>query len=200
VEAAGVVTEIGAGVTTLAVGDQAMTHAVPLREQGFWAERVIAGASFVVPKPLDVSWEDAAAFPVPGLVAEQALTDALHVQKGESLLINGAGSTTGGLVVQLAVAKGLTVTATAGPSSAERIRGFGAEFVLDYHDPSWPAQVRQLHGGHGVTTAVNAVRGGSSTVLEAMADRLATITGDPNPELPADRFPSPGPQKARAPE
>jgi NADPH:quinone reductase-like Zn-dependent oxidoreductase len=126
VEAAGVITEIGEGVSGFAVGDEVLTHAVPLREQGFWAERAIAAAAFVAPKPVSISWQDAAAFPVPALVAEQVLTDALQVRAGESLLVNGASSTTGGLIVQLAAAKALTVIATAGQSSAERVRGLGA--------------------------------------------------------------------------
>jgi NADPH:quinone reductase-like Zn-dependent oxidoreductase len=181
VEGAGTIVKVGRGVTNLAVGDAVMTHAVPLREQGFWAEQVIAAASFVVSKPGQVTWAEAAAFPVPALVAEQALTDTLDVQEGESLLVNGAGSTTGGLVVQLAVARGLGVIATAGPSSAERVRDFGADTVIDYRDPTWPAQVRARHGGAGVAVAVNAVRGGAMAALDAVADggRLATITGDP---------------------
>jgi NADPH:quinone reductase-like Zn-dependent oxidoreductase len=183
VEAGGVVKEIGQGVTGLAPGDEVLTHAVPLREQGFWAEQAIAAAAFVARKPAVVSWEDAAAFPVPALVAEQALTDVLQVQAGESLLVNGAGSTTGGLVVQLAVAKGLTVTAIVGESSAERVRGFGAHTVLDYRDPAWPSKVRRFSGGSGVATGVNTARGRASVALEAIADggRLATITGDPPP-------------------
>jgi NADPH:quinone reductase-like Zn-dependent oxidoreductase len=89
---------------------------------------------------------------------------------------------TGGLIVQLAVMRGATVVATAGPGSAARVRGYGATSVFDYHDPDWPARVREAsHGGRGVDAAVNTARGGESAALRAVADggRLATITGDP---------------------
>jgi NADPH:quinone reductase-like Zn-dependent oxidoreductase len=170
VEAAGVITEIGERVSGFAVGDEVLTHAVPLREQGFWAERAIAAAAFVAPNPVSISWQDAAAFPVPALVAEQVLTDALQVRAGESLLVNGASSTTGGLIVQLAAAKALTVIATAGQSSAERVRGLGAQTVLDYRDLSWPSKARRSSGGSGVDAGVNTARGGASATLEAIAD------------------------------
>src|SRR5438093_984491 len=65
---------------------------------------------------------------------------------------------------------------------AAGVRGYGAHVVLDYHDPDWPARVRDASpGGHGVRAAVNVARGGAATALQAVAGggRLATITGDP---------------------
>jgi NADPH:quinone reductase-like Zn-dependent oxidoreductase len=181
VEAAGVVAAIGEDVRSLAPGDEVLTHPLPLRHQGAWAEWLVAPASLVARKPVAVPWGAAAAFPVPALTADQALTEAAPVPAGEWLLVHGAGGVTGGLAVQLAIARGATVVATAGPSSAGRIRGYGARVVLDYHDPEWPARVREASpGGRGVGAAVNAVRGGAGTALQAMAGgRLATITGDP---------------------
>jgi NADPH:quinone reductase-like Zn-dependent oxidoreductase len=76
------------------------------------------------------------------------------------------------------------MVATAGPSSAARVRGYGARVVVDYHDPEWPARVRDASpGGRGVGAAVNAARGGAAAALQAVAGdgRLATITGDPPP-------------------
>jgi NADPH:quinone reductase-like Zn-dependent oxidoreductase len=96
--------------------------------------------------------------------------------------VHGAGGVTGGLVVQLAVARGATVVATAGPSSESRVRDYGARVVLDYHDPDWKPRVREATPGRrGVDAAVNAARGGAASALQAVADdgRLATITGDP---------------------
>jgi NADPH:quinone reductase-like Zn-dependent oxidoreductase len=119
---------------------------------------------------------------VPALTADQALAEAAPAPTGAWVLVHGAGGVTGGLAVQLAFARGATVVATAGPSSAARVRGYGAHLVLDYHDHDWPSQVRdQSPGGRGVTAAVNAARAGAATALQAVADngRLATITGDP---------------------
>src|SRR4030095_17003769 len=69
-------------------------------------------------------------------------------------------------------------------SSASRVRGWGARVVLDYHDPDWPARVREAApGGGGVGGAVNAAPGGAAAALQAVTSdgRLATITGDPPP-------------------
>jgi len=70
------------------------------------------------------------------------------------------------------------------PSSEARVRGYGADVVLDCHDPEWPSRVRDATpGGRGAAAAVNAARGGAATALRAVAadGRLATITGDPPP-------------------
>src|SRR5205085_1278636 len=86
---------------------------------------------------------------------------------------------TGGLLVQLAAARGARVIATASAKKAERIRDDGASEVLDYHG-DWPALVREITGG-GAPKAVNAAPGQAATTLTAVADggRLATITSDP---------------------
>jgi NADPH:quinone reductase-like Zn-dependent oxidoreductase len=183
VEATGIITEIGEGLRGFDVGDEVLTHAVPLLERGFWAEHAIVSVAHVAPKPANVSWRDAAALPVPALVAAQVLADSLHLRAGDSLLVNGAGGTTGGLVVQLAAARRVTVIATAGSTSADRVLSLGADAVLDYEDFSWPTEARQLVGGQGFTAGVNAARGGAAATLQAVSDggQLATITGDPPP-------------------
>jgi len=184
VEAAGVVEAVGDEVTSLAPGDEVLTHPLPLRQQGTWAEWLIAPAALLARKPASVAWEAAAAFPVPALTVDQALTEATLLRAGEWLLVHGAGSVTGGLAVQLAVARGATVVATAGPASASRVRGYGASAVFDYHDAEWPGRVRDATpGGRGVEVAANVAPGGAVTALQAVANggRLATITGDPPP-------------------
>src|SRR5262245_30084746 len=184
VEAAGVVTAIGEQVTTLAAGDEVLTHPLPLRNQGAWAQWLLAPAALVARKPAAVPWEIASAFPVPALTADQAITAAAHDPAGQWVLVHGAGGVTGGLAVQIAVARQATVVATAGPASSERVRGYGAHLVFDYHDPDWPARVRDASPDRrGVDGAVNTARGGASTALSAVRDdgRLATITGDPPP-------------------
>jgi NADPH:quinone reductase-like Zn-dependent oxidoreductase len=157
---------------------------VPLRHQGTWAELLVAPAALVARKSAAVPWEVAAAFPVPALTADQALSEAAPGPAGEWVVVHGAGGVTGGIVVQLAVARGATVVATAGPSSEARVRTYGATVVLDYHDRDWPTRARDATpGGRGAAAVVNATRGGAATALRAVADhgRLATITGDPPP-------------------
>jgi NADPH:quinone reductase-like Zn-dependent oxidoreductase len=178
-EAAGTVAAVGSGVAELHEGDEVMTHPLPLRRNGTWAGRLLAPAASVAARPPGASWEAAGAFPIPALTAAQALDEALRIESGGWVVVNGAGGVTGGLLVQLAVARGARVIATASATKAERIRGYGASEVLDYHG-DWPALVREVTGG-GAPKAVNAARGQAGTTLQAVADggRLATITGDP---------------------
>ena len=176
VEAAGVVVAVGDGVRGLQSGDAVTTHSLPA---GSWAEKFIAAADHVAPIPAGVPMTVAAALPVPALTADQAL-DAVGVQPGETVLINGAGGVTGGILVRLAAHRGARVIATAG--RAGRARALGAAHVIDYHEPDWPGQVRALTEGSraGVDAAVNAARSGSADAVRAVRDggRLATITAD----------------------
>jgi NADPH:quinone reductase-like Zn-dependent oxidoreductase len=181
VEAAGVVAAVGAGVGDWSVGDEVLTHPVPLVDQGTWAPWLIAEAALLAPKPADVSWERAGAFPVPALTAIQVLDEGLRLQPGEHLLVNGAGGVTGGLMVSFASLRGIHVLATAGPASRERLIRAGAATVVDYHDSDWAAQILEATAGRGVDAAANAARGGAASALAAVRDggRLATITSDP---------------------
>jgi NADPH:quinone reductase-like Zn-dependent oxidoreductase len=183
VEAAGVLTEVGGEVRDFGVGDEVLTHDVPLLGNGFWAEQAIANASHVALKPTELGWPEAAACPVPALVAIEVLAEVLRLHCGDSLVVNGGGGTTGGLVVQLAVAMGLTVVATASNSDEKRLRCLGAHGVVDYRDPQWPIEARRIVGAPGFAGAVNTARGGAAATLRAIADggQLATITGDPPP-------------------
>jgi NADPH:quinone reductase-like Zn-dependent oxidoreductase len=179
--AAGTVAAVGSGVAEVSEGDEVITHPLPLRRHGTWAERVLAPAASVAPRPRAASWEAGGAFPIPALTAAQALDEALGIENGGWVVVNGAGGVTGGLLVQLAAARGARVIATASANKAERIGGYGASEVLDYHD-DWPALVREITGG-GAPKAVNAAPEQAAATLKTVADggRLATITGDPPP-------------------
>ena len=177
-EAAGTVAVVGSGVVELREGEDVMTHPLPLRRHGTWARRVLAPAATVAPRP-EAPWEACGAFPIPALTAAQALDEALAIERGGWVVVNGAGGVTGGLLVQLAAARGARVIATASAKKVERMRDYGASEVLDYHG-DWPALVREITGG-GAPKAVNAAPGQAANTLKAVADggRLATITGDP---------------------
>ena len=182
VEAAGTVVAVGAAVTRWAPGDAVMTHPLPLRDQGTWAPLLLAPQTLLAPKPPGVGWEVAAAFPVPALTAQQVL-ERLAVTAGEHLVVHGAGGVTGGLIVALAALRGASIIATTGPASAARVRRLGAQRVVDYHDPTWPDQVRQAAGRDQIVAGVNAVPGGAATVLRVLPEggRLVTITTDAPP-------------------
>ena len=72
------------------------------------------------------------------------MSEALRVNKGETVLVAGSGGVTGGLLVQMANVRGARVIATAGPSSPSWVRALAASEVVDYNDPGWPEQDRRL--------------------------------------------------------
>jgi len=182
-EAAGTIAAAGSEAAAMRAGDEVITHPLPLRRHGTWATRVLAPATTVALRPPEASWEVCAAFPIPALTAAQALDEALGIESGDWVVVNGAGGVTGGLLVQLAAHRGARVIATASAKKAERIRGYGAAEVLDYHG-DWPALAREITAG-GAAEAVNAAPRGAADTLKAVADggRLATITGDPPQEI-----------------
>jgi hypothetical protein len=181
VEAAGVAVRVGGAVGRVAAGQRVMTHSLPLRAQGAWAEWFVAAASDVAPVPDAVPSQVAGALPVPALTADQVLRGALGAGPGATVLVHGAGGVTGMLMVQLARHLGAEVIATAGADSAGRVAAAGAVHVLDGRSPDWPGQVRVLTADGGADLAVNAVPGGAARALGAVKDggRLATITSDP---------------------
>jgi NADPH:quinone reductase-like Zn-dependent oxidoreductase len=181
VEAAGIVVAVGPDTPMWSAGDEVLTHPVPLINEGTWAPWLLAPTRLLARKPPTVSWAIAGALPVPALTAVEVIDEALHVQPGESVLVNGAGGVTGGLMVGLAALRGARVLATAGPASRDRAARAGAHAVVDYHDPDWVEQILEATAGAGVDVAANAARGAAQTVLRVIRDggRLATITGDP---------------------
>jgi NADPH:quinone reductase-like Zn-dependent oxidoreductase len=183
VEAAGEVIGVGPGVEWPATGAAVTTHPLPLVYQGCWAERLLAPAGLVAEKPENVSWAEAGALPVPALTAAQVVSEALALEPGETILVNGAGGVTGGMIVELAALRGAIVIATASPTSGERVAALGADVILDYHDPEWTRQATDAAGRSGIRAAANAAPGGEGDTLRALADggRLATITGAPPP-------------------
>jgi NADPH:quinone reductase-like Zn-dependent oxidoreductase len=124
-DAAGVVEGVGPEVTDLHVGDEVMGIRL-----GAFAEYV-AGANFV-PKPRNLSFEQAAAVPIAGVTALQALRDKGELQAGQRVLINGAGGGVGSFAVQIAKAMGADVTAVTSADNVELLRSLGADRVIDY--------------------------------------------------------------------
>jgi NADPH:quinone reductase-like Zn-dependent oxidoreductase len=179
VEAAGVIAKVGDVVHGWSVGDPVMTHPLPLRDQGAWAQRMVVAAELLAAKPEQVSWAQAATIPVPALTAHQALSEGVRLRAEDRLLVHGGGGVTGRLLARLGCLSGARVVVTAGPSSADALSRLGVESVVDYHDEDWPQVVRKQTGG--VTAAVNAVPGQEARALSTVADggRFATITGSP---------------------
>jgi NADPH:quinone reductase-like Zn-dependent oxidoreductase len=172
-EYAGVVDQVGPGVTTLGVGDEVLGSTM----LAGYAEHLVAAAENVVRKPSELDFETAA-----GLVAaSQTATGALRelaVKPGETLLIHAAAGSVGTIAVQQAVLQGLTVIGTASPANHEYLRSLGA-VPVEYGD-GLVERVRAAAPG-GVDAALDAAgRGAMAASVELVADRgrIGTIVDD----------------------
>jgi NADPH:quinone reductase-like Zn-dependent oxidoreductase len=131
IDVAGTVDALGEGVTGLQVGDNVVGF-LPMDGNGAAAEYVLAPAEVLTSAPKSVPLADAAALPVVGLTAWQALFDHGGLQSGQRVLINGAGGAVGGYAVQLAKGAGAHVIATASPRSGDAVKSAGADEVVDH--------------------------------------------------------------------
>jgi NADPH:quinone reductase-like Zn-dependent oxidoreductase len=130
---AGVVEAVGARVTTFRPGDEVFGQATT----GAFAEYIVMPAGLLAPKPVNLSFEEAAAVPW-GATALQGLR-AGGLVAGQRVLINGASGGVGTWAVQIARALGAEVTAVCSTRNVEMVRALGASEVIDYTTQSFVA-------------------------------------------------------------
>lgn len=177
-EFAGIVDEVGEGVTAAAVGDEVLGWATT----GAYAQYALA-ESFA-PKPAGLDWAEAAALPVATETAQRVL-DLLGVRAGETLLVHGAAGSVGAAATQLAVAAGATVIGTASPARHDYLRELGATPVA-YGD-GLVARVREAApqgvdaifdtAGKGALPDSIELRGGTTDRIITIADPEAAAHG-----------------------
>ncbi|MEY9996563.1 NADPH:quinone reductase-like Zn-dependent oxidoreductase [Streptomyces sp. V4I8] len=124
---AGRVEAVGSGVTGFEPGDEVFGEA-----DGAFAEFVCAKDSMVGPKPANLTFEQAAAIPLAGNTALIGLRDVARVQRGQTVLVNGASGGVGTFAVQLAKVYGAEVAAVCGTRNVDLVRSLGADHVIDY--------------------------------------------------------------------
>jgi NADPH:quinone reductase-like Zn-dependent oxidoreductase len=162
IDAAGVVDEIGEGVTGVRIGD-----AVFGKAQGSAAE--FAVLTDWARTPDAVSFEVAGGLPVAGETAVRVL-DLLGLREGQTVVVDGASGGVGSVTVQLAVSRGLRVIGTAGEANQEFVRSLGA--LATTHGPGLADRVRAL--------APDGVDGGVDTAGKGSVRDLIDLTGDPH--------------------
>ena len=136
-DVAGEVESVGKKVTRFRPGDAVFGTC-----QGAFAEYASADEKNLAVKPASVTFEEAAAVPVAGLTALQALRDQGRLQAGHRVLIAGAAGGVGSFAVQLARSFGAEVTGVCRPASADLVRSIGADHVLDYTRDDFAASER----------------------------------------------------------
>jgi len=128
----GVVEEVVPGVTRFEVGDEVYGMPFFPRAANGYAEYVAVPSRQLARKPATLDHTHAAALPLAGLTAYQALADAADVGPGDRVLIHAGGGGVGHLAVQIAKARGAHVVATASAVKHDFVRGLGADEVVDY--------------------------------------------------------------------
>lgn len=189
-DGAGVVDAVGPGVTSRAVGDEVFLapgigcgtcevcadgddmlcrHYGILGEtrDGTCAELVTVPARNALPKPKNLSFVQAAAFPLTFLTAWHMLVHRAHLRPGEFVLVQAAGSGVGVAAIQIAKSFSATVIATAGSAEkCERAKELGADVVVNYTRDDFVKVVRQVTGKRGVGVAIDHV--GEPTIARSI--------------------------------
>lgn len=177
-DVAGVVKQVGELVTWVKAGDEVMVQPgvscghceaclsgndnfcrdydiIGYRRDGGYAELVAVPGVNIIPKPSQLSWEEAAALPLVTVTAWHMLVTRARVEPGETVLVHAAGSGVGSLAIQVAKLRGARVLTTA--SSDEKLahaRELGADETINYTNSDWPKEVRRLTDRKGVDVVV----------------------------------------------
>jgi len=127
----GEVVSTGKGVTSIAVGE-ALFGMIDAWAAGACATHAIVRIDELARKPETLSWEEAAALPLAGQTALQALRDVAGVERGAHVMINGASGGVGTVAIQIAKSLGARVTAVTSSRNLDLVRSLGADDVVDY--------------------------------------------------------------------
>lgn len=177
---AGIVAELGEGVTGLKVGQEVYGQAGALSGQGSFAEFAPIKADSVASKPEGIDFVAAAAVPLTGVSAYQALVDHANLQSGQKILIHGGGGGIGTVAIQLAKYLGATVVTTAAPKDIQYVKGLGADEAIDFTSQDFTQLVKDcdvvydLVGGDVTDKSYQVLKPGGV---------LVTMVGKPNEEL-----------------
>ncbi len=154
-EAAGVVTSTGPGVTAFKAGDRV---AYVARALGAYAEERVLPADSLVKLPDAVSFDDAASAMLKGLTAQYLLRRTFRVEPGQTILIHAAAGGVGLFVCQWAKALGATVIGTVGSDEkAELAKAHGCDHPIVYTRENFTERVREITGGAGVPVVYDSI-------------------------------------------
>jgi NADPH2:quinone reductase len=166
-EAAGVVQQVGSGVSDFAVGDRVVSQSV----KGTYAEKATVSADRAVRIPEDVSSKQAAAVFLQGLTAHYLTASTFPLAKGHRALVHAAAGGVGLLLCQMAKRRGAFVIGTAStPEKRQLAHQAGADEVIDYTTQDFAAETRRITGGAGVHVVYDSV---GKTTFDKSLDSLA---------------------------
>ncbi|MBN9742495.1 NADPH:quinone oxidoreductase [Amycolatopsis sp. A1MSW2902] len=176
-DVSGVVAAVGPGVTDFAEGDEVFYTPEMASRLGSYTELNVVSAGIAAPKPRGLSHVEAAAIPLAGGTAWEAIVRRLAVRPGETVLVHAGAGGVGSFAVQFAVAAGARVLATAGPDNQDLLRDLGA-VPIDYHEADPVEAVFEHTGGQGADAVLDLVGGENVAKSSAAArafGRIATV-------------------------
>lgn len=185
----GTVDAVGGGVHAFKIGDPVfgVVGRMPFG-RGSVAEYVTASAGSIAKRPASIEAIDAAAFPLAGVSAIQAV-EAVDPKPGHNVLLVGAAGGIGSFAIQVLKAKGAHVIAVAGPTNADYVKKLGADEVIDYTSQDVVATVKAAHSE--IDAIVDAVSTAQElaplTQLVRQGGRVASMRGAVNVEELAKR-------------
>jgi len=150
-DVAGIITEVGEGVTDFKVGDEVYGFAGGVKgTSGALAEYMAADARLLAHKPKNLSFAEAAALPVVAITAWEALVKRANIGAGDEILIHGGAGGVGHVAIQLAKWLGAKVyTTVSSPEKAQIAEEFGADVVINYKEMSVQDYVNRYTDGKG---------------------------------------------------
>jgi NADPH:quinone reductase len=176
-EVAGIVEAVGAGVEGVRAGDRVL--AIPNFGPGGFAEATTAPAAGVFAIPESMPFAVAAALHVVYQTGHLALHRRAQLQRGETLLVHAGAGGVGSAAIQLGLAAGARVVATAGgPEKVDVCRKLGAHLAIDYREQDFVDPVKEFTGGRGADVVYDPVGGDTfdrSTKCIAFEGRILII-------------------------
>jgi NADPH2:quinone reductase len=157
-DAAGVVEAVGTCVKAFKPGDEVFYSPSIWGGQGSYAEYQVSDESIVALKPRNLSFVEAAALPLAGMTAWDAM-GFLKPQPGSTLLVHAAAGGVGSLAVQMAKAAGARVLGTCRNENQEMVKALGVDVAIDYRAEDFATAVLRETGGEGVDGVYDTVGG-----------------------------------------
>ena len=164
-DVAGVVTEVGEGVTTFKLGDEIYGCAGGLKGEagniaGALADFMLADSNLIALKPKSLSFSESAALPLVTITAWEGLFDRAHIKKEDHFLIHGGAGGVGHIAIQLAKQHGARVATTvSSEDKAKFARDLGAEDIIFYRDEKVKDYAQRLTKGKGFYIVFDTIGG-----------------------------------------
>lgn len=185
-DAAGIVTEAGRSVKHLKVGNEVFSYCrKPVIHDGTYAEYICFDAQHVALKPKTLSFAQAAAIPLVGLTAWQALFDFAKLKKDETILIHAGAGGVGSLAIALAKNAGAKIYTTASEENHAYVKKMGADVAIDYRKESFVDLLKKLEP-QGIDVVLDGLGGETlknSTEVLKPGGRLVSFLGQLDPKI-----------------